>query len=155
MSSCPHQTGERRRRGLRETTHRLCWPGSEWRQYAETFPLLAKSHIDQGSFECANSRVPIELLGLPAGKQVPVGVVDVATNAVETPENVAATIRKAMAFVPAERLFSSTNFGMVPLARRVAREAARARRGRRARAPATRCLGFLTCAEKGGVSCAD
>ena len=94
--------------------------GVEWRQYERTFPLLAKSRIDQVSVECAGSRVPVELLGLLAGKDVLVGAVDVATDLVETPEEVAATLRAALAHVPAERLYASTNCGMVPLAREVA-----------------------------------
>jgi 5-methyltetrahydropteroyltriglutamate--homocysteine methyltransferase len=94
--------------------------GSEWRQYEVTFPLLARSRIDQVSLECANSRVPVSLLGLLRGKDVLVGAVDVATDAVETPEQVAATIRRAMEFVPPERLYPSTNCGMAPLARSVA-----------------------------------
>jgi 5-methyltetrahydropteroyltriglutamate--homocysteine methyltransferase len=95
--------------------------GSEWRQYEQTFPLLAKSTIDQVSLECANSRVPIELIGLLAGKDVLVGSIDVATSRVETPEDVAKVIRSALRFVPKERLFPCTNCGMVPLARDVAR----------------------------------
>ncbi len=95
--------------------------GGEWRQYEQTFPLLAASCIDQVSLECANSRVPIELLGLLRGKDVLVGAIDVATDAVETPEQVAAVIRKALAFVPPERLYPCTNCGMVPLSREVAR----------------------------------
>jgi 5-methyltetrahydropteroyltriglutamate--homocysteine methyltransferase len=74
--------------------------GSEWRQYESTFPLLARSKIDQVSLECANSRVPLELLGLLKGKDVLVGAIDVASDAVETPGQVAATIRSAMKFVP-------------------------------------------------------
>jgi 5-methyltetrahydropteroyltriglutamate--homocysteine methyltransferase len=95
--------------------------GREWRQYEQTFPLLAKSRIDQVSLECANSRVPVELLGLLRGKDVLVGCIDVATREVETPEQVAATIRGAMAHVPPERLYPCTNCGMVPLPREVAR----------------------------------
>jgi 5-methyltetrahydropteroyltriglutamate--homocysteine methyltransferase len=94
--------------------------GGEWRQYEATFPLLAASRIDQVSLECANSRVPLSLLGLLEGKDVLVGVIDVATAAVETPAEVAATIRRAMAFVPPERLYPSTNCGMAPLARGLA-----------------------------------
>src|SRR3990170_6636083 len=94
--------------------------GSEWRQYEQTFPLLATSRIDQISLECANSRVPLELLGLLRGKDVLVGAVDVATDRVETPQEVAATIRKALAHVPPERLYPCTNCGMVPLSREVA-----------------------------------
>jgi 5-methyltetrahydropteroyltriglutamate--homocysteine methyltransferase len=100
--------------------------GGEWRQYEQTFPLLAKSRIDQVSLECANSRVPLSLLGLLAGKDVLVGVIDVATNTVESPEDVAATIRRAMQYVPPERLFPCTNCGMVPLPRAVARGKLRA-----------------------------
>ena len=95
--------------------------GGEWRQYERTFPLLARSRIDQVSLECAGSRVPLEVLSLLAGKDVLVGVIDVATHAVETPAEVAATIRRAMAWVPPERLYPCTNCGMVPLPRAVAR----------------------------------
>ncbi|HZT63960.1 MAG TPA: methionine synthase [Burkholderiales bacterium] len=94
--------------------------GSEWRQYESTFPLLARSRIDQVSLECANSHVPLELLALLKGKDVMVGAIDVAKDAVESPEEVAATIRAAMKFVPAEKLYPCTNCGMVPLARDVA-----------------------------------
>jgi 5-methyltetrahydropteroyltriglutamate--homocysteine methyltransferase len=95
--------------------------GGEWRQYEKTFPLLAQSRIDQVSLECANSRVPLELLGLLRGKDVLVGCIDVASHEVETPEQVAQTIRQAMAWVPPERLYPCTNCGMVPLPREVAR----------------------------------
>src|SRR5207245_4774471 len=78
--------------------------GSEWRQYESTFPLLARSKIAQISLECANSHVPLELLALLKGKDVLVGAIDVATDRVETPEEVAATIRAAMKYVPAERV---------------------------------------------------
>ncbi len=94
--------------------------GAEWRQYERTFPLLAQSRIDQVSLECANSRVPLSLLGLLAGKDVLVGVIDVATQAVETPAQVADTIRRALQYVPPERLLPCTNCGMVPLPREVA-----------------------------------
>jgi 5-methyltetrahydropteroyltriglutamate--homocysteine methyltransferase len=100
--------------------------GTEWRQYEQTFPLLAASGIDQVSLECANSRVPIELIGLLTGKDVLVGAIDVATDRVETAEDVAATIRAAMRHVPPERVFPCTNCGMVPLARDVARGKLRA-----------------------------
>src|SRR5439155_366202 len=95
--------------------------GTEWRQYEQTFPVLAASRIDQVSIECANSRVPVSLLGLLAGKDVLVGAVDVATDAIETPAQVAATIRSVLPFVPPERLYPCTNCGMVPLDRGVAR----------------------------------
>jgi 5-methyltetrahydropteroyltriglutamate--homocysteine methyltransferase len=95
--------------------------GPEWRQYQRTFPLLARSSIRQVSLECANSQVPLELLGLLAGKDVLVGAIDVATDKVETPEEVASTLMSALAFVPADRLQACTNCGMVPLSRGIAR----------------------------------
>jgi 5-methyltetrahydropteroyltriglutamate--homocysteine methyltransferase len=94
--------------------------GSEWRQYELTFPHLAKSRIDQISLECANSRVPAALMGLLAGKDVLVGAIDVASNLVETPDEVAATIRRALEYVPAARLYPCTNCGMAPLSRELA-----------------------------------
>ena len=94
--------------------------GAEWRQYEQTFPLLAKSTIDQVSLECANSHVPMDLMALLTGKDVMVGAIDVASNRVETPEDVARVIREALKHVPKERLMPCTNCGMVPLARDVA-----------------------------------
>jgi 5-methyltetrahydropteroyltriglutamate--homocysteine methyltransferase len=95
--------------------------GSEWRQYEQIFPLLATSAIDQVSLECANSHVPLELVGLLRGKDVLVGAIDVATDRIEAPEEVAATLRAALRYVPADRLYPCTNCGMVPLTRAVAR----------------------------------
>ena len=94
--------------------------GAEWRQYEEVFPVLAKSRIDQVSLECRNSHVPMALMRLLAGKDVLVGVIDVATDRVETTEEVADTIAEALSFVPAERLFPCTNCGMAPMRREVA-----------------------------------
>ena len=94
--------------------------GSEWRQYEEIFPALAKSRIDQISLECINSRVPISLLKLLQGKDVLLGAIDVATDHIETPEEVAAVLRRALDFVPAERLTACTNCGMAPLDRAIA-----------------------------------
>jgi 5-methyltetrahydropteroyltriglutamate--homocysteine methyltransferase len=95
--------------------------GSEWRQYEQTFPLLARSSIDQVSLECANSHVPIELIGLLGDKDVLVGAIDVANERIETPEEVAVVLRNAMRHVAAERIRPCTNCGMVPLPREVAR----------------------------------
>ncbi|HBM2921026.1 TPA: methionine synthase [Klebsiella michiganensis] len=94
--------------------------GTEWRQYEEAFPKLQTSSIDIISLECHNSRVPMVLLELIRGKKVMVGAIDVATNAIETPEEVAATLRKALQFVDADKLYPSTNCGMAPLSRPVA-----------------------------------
>jgi 5-methyltetrahydropteroyltriglutamate--homocysteine methyltransferase len=100
--------------------------GGEWRQYEQTFPLLAQSAIDQVSLECANSRVPLELIALLKGKDVLAGAIDVASNEIETPEKVAETIRAALAYVAPEKLYPCTNCGMVPLPRAVARGKLRA-----------------------------
>ncbi len=94
--------------------------GTEWRQYEEIFPALAASRIDQVSLECRNARVPMRLMQLLAGKDVLVGVIDVATDRVETAEEVADTIEDALEFVPADRLFPSTNCGMAPMHRDIA-----------------------------------
>ncbi len=94
--------------------------GSEWRQYEDVFPKLQKSNIDIISLECHNSHVPIELLELIRGKKVMVGAIDVATNSIETPEEVAATLRKALEYVDADKLYPCTNCGMTPLPREVA-----------------------------------
>ncbi|CZF86680.1 methionine synthase [Grimontia marina] len=94
--------------------------GSEWRQYEEVFPKLQQSNIDIISLECHNSRVPIELLSLIRGKKVMVGAIDVATNNIETPEEVAETLREALKYVDADKLYPCTNCGMAPLSRGVA-----------------------------------
>ena len=95
--------------------------GGEWRQYEEIFPVLAASRIDQISLECANAKVPMHLMALLKGKTVMVGVIDVASDVVETAEQVAATIGKALEFVPRDKLIPCTNCGMAPMDRGVAR----------------------------------
>jgi 5-methyltetrahydropteroyltriglutamate--homocysteine methyltransferase len=100
--------------------------GGEWRQYERTFPLLAASGIGGVSLECANSRVPMSLIELLAGKDVLVGAIDVATERVETPEEVAAVIRLAMKHTKVAQIYPCTNCGMVPLDREVARAKLRA-----------------------------
>jgi len=94
--------------------------GDEWRQYEKVFPLLAQSTIDQVSLECQNSRVPMDLIELLRGKDVLVGAIDVATNTIETPEQVADVLRRALKFVEPKHLYGCTNCGMVPLSRAVA-----------------------------------
>ena len=94
--------------------------GSEWRQYEEIFPALARSRLDQVSVECAHSHVPVSLLRLLEGKDVLVGVIDVASDEVETAEEVAAVIGEAMKHVPKERIQPCTNCGMAPMDRAIA-----------------------------------
>jgi 5-methyltetrahydropteroyltriglutamate--homocysteine methyltransferase len=94
--------------------------GEEWRQYEKVFPALAKSSIQQVSLECFQSHVPMDLMALLQGKDVLVGVIDVASDVVETPEQVADTIGKALQFVPRARLLPCTNCGLAPMSRAVA-----------------------------------
>ncbi|MGF1593399.1 MAG: methionine synthase [Kiloniellaceae bacterium] len=94
--------------------------GSEWRQYEAFFPALNACNIKQVSLECANSHVPLSLIGLLKDKDVLVGAIDVASTDVETPEQVAATLRAALEFVAPERMVACTNCGLAPLPRAVA-----------------------------------
>lgn len=94
--------------------------GSEWRQYEAVFPKLQQSNIDIISLECHNSHVPIELLELIRGKKVMVGAIDVATDTIESAEEVANTLRKALQYVDADKLYPCTNCGMAPLSRDIA-----------------------------------
>jgi 5-methyltetrahydropteroyltriglutamate--homocysteine methyltransferase len=96
--------------------------GGEWRQYETFFPALAKSRIDQVSVECINSHVPMSVLSLLDGKDVLIGVIDVATDAIETPEQVAGVIGEAMKYVPKERIVAGTNCGMAPMRRDIAEQ---------------------------------
>ena len=131
---------ERAARGLRcKTAVHICYGygitantdwkktlGAQWRQYEQVFPALARSSIDQVSLECIHSRVPPELMALLKGKDVMVGVIDVASERVETPAEVAATIRRALRHVPRHRLVACTNCGMAPMDRAVAEAKLRA-----------------------------
>ncbi len=94
--------------------------GSEWRQYEAIFPAINGSKIDQVSLECAASQVPISLVSLLPDKMLLIGAIDVASNEVETAEQVAAVIAEALKHADAERIRPCTNCGMAPLARDVA-----------------------------------
>jgi 5-methyltetrahydropteroyltriglutamate--homocysteine methyltransferase len=127
-------TLERAAEGLRtETAVHICYGygikanndwkatlGSEWRQYEKSFPLLQQSTIDIVSLECHHSHVPMDLIELIRGKKVMLGAIDVASSQVETHEEVADTLRKALEFVDADKLLPSTNCGMAPISRPVA-----------------------------------
>ncbi|GAB3598569.1 methionine synthase [Microbacterium tumbae] len=108
--------------GIKANTDWKATLGEEWRQYEESFPLLQRSTLDIVSLECHNSHVPVDLIELLRGKKVMVGAIDVASNTVETPEEVAETLRSALPFVDADKLYPSTNCGMAPLPRRIARD---------------------------------
>jgi 5-methyltetrahydropteroyltriglutamate--homocysteine methyltransferase len=94
--------------------------GSEWRQYEKIFPALARSRVNQVSLECRNSKVPMELMKLLDGKDVQVGVIDVASDEIETAEQVAGVIAEAMKYVAKEKILPSTNCGMAPMRRDIA-----------------------------------
>ena len=94
--------------------------GESWRQYEQIFPALAKSKIDQVSLECIHSKVPVEFLKLLKGKDVLLGVIDVASDKVETPAEVAAVIRSASKYVSPKNILPCTNCGMAPMRREVA-----------------------------------
>ena len=94
--------------------------GQEWRQYEQVLPALAKSSIQQVSLECYNSHVPPHLMALLEGKDVMVGVIDVASDVIETPEQIADTIGKALQYVPKNRLMPCTNCGLAPMNREIA-----------------------------------
>jgi 5-methyltetrahydropteroyltriglutamate--homocysteine methyltransferase len=94
--------------------------GDAWSHYADTFPVIARSRIDQVSLECRNSKVPPDLMRLLDGKDVLVGCIDVASDAIETPEEVAETIRLAARYVAPEKIFPCTNCGMAPMASTIA-----------------------------------
>ena len=94
--------------------------GEEWRQYEKILPALARSSIKQVSLECVHSHVPPQLMALLKGKDVMVGVIDVASDQVETPQEVADTIGLALQYVPREHLIACTNCGLAPMNRDVA-----------------------------------
>jgi 5-methyltetrahydropteroyltriglutamate--homocysteine methyltransferase len=106
--------------GIKANTDWKATLGSEWRQYETVFPALRKSRIDQVSLECRNAKVPMELMKLLDGKQVQVGVIDVANDAVESAEDVAAVIGAAMKYVAKDKILPSTNCGMAPMRRDIA-----------------------------------
>jgi 5-methyltetrahydropteroyltriglutamate--homocysteine methyltransferase len=100
--------------------------GAQWRQYEQFFPALARSRIDQVSIECIHSRVPLSLLALLEGKDVLIGAIDVATDTIETPDEVARVIGEVMKHVPKERIVACTNCGMAPMRRDIAESKLRA-----------------------------
>src|ERR1700761_6518649 len=94
--------------------------GGEWRQYEDIFPAIAKSPIQQVAIECRNSKVPLELLALLKGKKVQAGVIDVASDEVETAEDVVKVIDAVSKFVPRSDIIPTTNCGMAPMRRDIA-----------------------------------
>jgi len=112
--------------GIKANTDWKATLGSEWRQYEEIFPAIAASTIQQVAIECRNSHVPLDLLALLPGKTVQAGVIDVASDVVETAEDVAEVIGAVMKFVPRDRIIATTNCGMAPMRRDIAEAKLRA-----------------------------
>src|SRR5215831_9956508 len=83
-------------------------------------PELGDSPVQQISIETAQSGLDCSVLSKLPGKQIVLGVLDLSKNEVETPEIVAARIRRALPFVDAERLIVAPDCGMKYLPRDVA-----------------------------------
>jgi 5-methyltetrahydropteroyltriglutamate--homocysteine methyltransferase len=107
--------------GIKANTDWKATLGTEWRHYEKSFPLLQQSTIDIVSLECHHSRVPTDLIELIRGKKVMLGAIDVASETIETPEEVADTLRNVLKFVDPDKLLPSSNCGMAPMSRNVAR----------------------------------
>jgi 5-methyltetrahydropteroyltriglutamate--homocysteine methyltransferase len=83
-------------------------------------PQLADSIATQISIEAAQPRLDLGILADLAGKTIALGVIDLADPDVETPGQVAARIRAALAYVGPDRLVPSPDCGMKYLARETA-----------------------------------
>jgi 5-methyltetrahydropteroyltriglutamate--homocysteine methyltransferase len=94
----------------------------------QTLAQLYGSGIDQFvlDFALRDMQDVGAMSGLPEDKEVAVGVIDVRVLQVETPDVVAARIRKALEIVPAEQVWLTTDCGMRVLPRIVARQKIRA-----------------------------
>jgi len=94
--------------------------GTQWRQYEQIFPAIDASPIQQVAIECRNSKVPLDLLALLKTKIVQAGVIDVASDTVETAEDVVQVIDAVSKFVPKSNIIATTNCGMAPMRREIA-----------------------------------
>jgi 5-methyltetrahydropteroyltriglutamate--homocysteine methyltransferase len=94
--------------------------GAQWRQYEQIFPAIDASPIQQVAIECRNSKVPLDLLELLKTKIVQAGVIDVASDTVETAEDVVKVIDAVSKFVPKSNIIATTNCGMAPMRREIA-----------------------------------
>jgi len=106
--------------GIKANTDWKATLGSEWRQYEKIFPSIDRSSIQQVAIECRNSRVPLELLSLLKGKMVQAGVIDVASDSVESAQDVVKVIDDVCKFVPKSNVIATTNCGMAPMRRDIA-----------------------------------
>ncbi|NUR12440.1 MAG: methionine synthase [Bradyrhizobium sp.] len=94
--------------------------GAQWRQYEQIFPAIDASPIQQVAIECRNSKVPLDLLALLKNKIVQAGVIDVASDTIETAEDVVKVIETVSKFVPKSNIIATTNCGMAPMRREIA-----------------------------------
>jgi 5-methyltetrahydropteroyltriglutamate--homocysteine methyltransferase len=120
--------------GLRDMTEvwcHTCWgnPAQQRlfdtvRSYAEALPQLNRLYVDVLTFECASTNcLDLEAIGRAiTDKKVAIGVVDHRNLQVERPEQVAAIVRRALQYIPAERLIltSDCGFGREGMSRRIA-----------------------------------
>jgi 5-methyltetrahydropteroyltriglutamate--homocysteine methyltransferase len=83
-------------------------------------PQLADSAAQQISIEAAQPKLDLGVLSELAGKTIMLGVIDLADQAIETPEQVAQRIRHALKYVAPERLVPAPDCGMKYLARETA-----------------------------------
>jgi 5-methyltetrahydropteroyltriglutamate--homocysteine methyltransferase len=81
---------------------------------------LAGCHCRQVSVETAQSNLDCSALTPLAGKKILLGVLDLADQNVETPETVAARIRRALPYVAAENIILAPDCGMKYLPRETA-----------------------------------
>ena len=89
----------------------------EWPSGYSFLPELGDSPTDQVSIETAQSGLDLEVLDSLAGKHVILGVLDLSTDDVETPETVADRIRRAFPHADARRLIAAPDCGMKYLPR--------------------------------------
>jgi 5-methyltetrahydropteroyltriglutamate--homocysteine methyltransferase len=101
----------------------LAWKtkNTDWGHYGVTLPLLARSSVHQISVELAASGVDLAVLRAAGEKEILLGVIDVGSEEIETPEIVGERIRRALDYVPAARVKPSTDCGLVPRSREAAR----------------------------------
>jgi 5-methyltetrahydropteroyltriglutamate--homocysteine methyltransferase len=83
-------------------------------------PELAGCHCAQVSIETAQSNLDCAVLAKLAGKKILLGVLDLSDMTPETPEQVAARIRRALPYVDAKNIVVAPDCGMKYLPRDVA-----------------------------------
>ena len=78
---------------------------------------LVDAHVNSISIETAQSKLDCSVLAKLPGKNIILGVLDLSTNEVESPETVAARIRRALPFVAAEKIIVAPDCGLKYLPR--------------------------------------